>query len=263
MKSLRKPTKAELEKVQTVLRNAELLLGYIENPGMNTSFGKTTGYNSQPWAGSFIDVLFHTSDVAIPACVYPPSALSEFIRLGRFHVKNPRVGDIVFFSVPTGHNIPFAMPHCGLLADISGYEAHGQVGTVEGHTSSGLARAQSLTPGVYRRVRPVHEIIGFGRPAYKSVQARATSVPLPQISLDNVRAPRRNPDIGLVQRALAVTVDLNPNHITVDLYDRATSDAYAHWQRTLGYVGPDANGLADLRSLTTLGKVTGLFTVEN
>lgn len=261
--NFRKQTVQELENIKTVLRNAELLLGYIEMPGMDTSFGKKAGYNNQPWAGSFIDVLFHTSGVQIPSCVYPPAGLAEFVRTGTFHKNNPRVGDIVFLSSPTGHNLPFTMPHIGLCADISGMEPNGLLGTIEGHTSSGLARDSGHTQGVYRRMRSVHEIIGYGRPNYKTQFPLHHDASRPLISWDNIRVPRRNADIGLVQRALAATVGLNLNHVTVDLYDRATIDAYAHWQRRLGFVGPDASGVVDLRSLTTLGAMTAVFDVKN
>lgn len=261
--NFRRQTAQELENIKTVLRNAELLLGYIEMPGMNTSFGTKAGYNNQPWAGSFIDVLFRTSDIQIPSCVYPPSGLAEFIRTSTFHAKNPRVGDIVFFSSPTGHNLPFTMPHIGLCADVRGLLPSGLVGTIEAGTSSGLTRDSSHTQGVYRRMRSVHEIIGYGRPNYKTQFPLHHDASRPQISLDNIRVPRRNVDIGLVQRALAVTVNLPLAHTTIDLYDRATADAYAHWQRLLGYVGPDANGVVDLRSLTSLGTTTALFSVKN
>jgi hypothetical protein len=80
------------------------------------------------------------------------------------------------------------------------------------------------------------------------------------IDTETVRPGRRNKSIGLVQAGLARTVGLGK--VTVDMFDTETERAYAHWQRTLGYVGNDARGIPDLRSLRTLGERTGLFTTE-
>lgn len=259
---LRKQTSAEIERIRKVIQLAEMHNGYEEQLGKNTHFGKAVGYNNHSWTGSFVDVIFHEAGVVIPSCIYTPSGLAEFIRLGRFHTKNPRVGDIVFLAVPAGGGL-FSQPQIGILSDISSHATTGQVGIIEGESLSGLTKGGvAKTVGVYKRVRSTHDILGFGRPDYKA-KPKAPTTDLPQISWDNIRVPRRNADIGLVQRALAATVGLNLNHVTVDLYDRATIDAYAHWQRRLGFVGPDASGTVDLRSLSTLGSVTSLFGVKN
>jgi hypothetical protein len=36
--------------------------------------------------------------------------------------------------------------------------------------------------------------------------------------------------------------------------------AYAHYQRIIGFVGNDANGIPDIDSLQRLGRETGTFT---
>jgi hypothetical protein len=44
-------------------------------------------------------------------------------------------------------------------------------------------------------------------------------------------------------------------------FGTTTVAAYAKWQRHLGYTGTDANGIPGVKSLTELGKKTGLFAV--
>jgi len=67
-----------------------------------------------------------------------------------------------------------------------------------------------------------------------------------------------DPSTILVQRALTAKgfkVKLDGR------YSRATTAAYAKYQRSIGYKGIDANGIPGQQSLTTLGK--GRFTVAN
>jgi len=116
--------------------------------------------------------------------------------------------------------------------------------------------------GVFERVRSRHEILGFGRPAFRPAILRRSGLAGKEtISLETVRPGRRNKSIGLVQAGLVKTVGLGK--VTVDMFDGETERAYAHWQRMLGYVGPDAGGIPDLRSLRTLGERTGIFNVED
>jgi hypothetical protein len=42
-------------------------------------------------------------------------------------------------------------------------------------------------------------------------------------------------------------------------YDSMTQNAFARWQRQIGYVGEDANGIPNHASLSRLGSQTGLF----
>jgi hypothetical protein len=174
--------------------------------------------------------------------------------------KNPRPGDIVFFSFAvTGES--YGMPHVGLVTKTDRWKADGLVQTIEGNVGSGLPKGDPGLTGVFSRVRSRHEVIGFGRPAFRPAILRRTGMAgTTRIDVETVRPGRRNKSIGLVQAGLARTVGLGK--VTVDMFDAETERAYAHWQRTLGYVGTDARGIPDLRSLRTLGERTGLFTTE-
>lgn len=239
-----------------VLTAAEEWLGYKSQANMNTPFGEKTGYNGNIWSGSFVDFVFNAAGVTIPSCVYSPSGLAEFMKAGRVHFR-PQPGDIAFFTFPTGDK--FTVPHVGLVADVSRWKSDALVGTIEAQVNSGLAKSDPNVTGVYKRSRSGQEIIAFGRPTFrpaKAIKAKTGE----RIKFESIRPGRRNTSIGLVQQALALKAGLvRP---TVDLFDGPTQHAYARWQRSIGYVGSDASGVPDRRSLQHLGELTGIFGLD-
>jgi hypothetical protein len=96
-----------------------------------------------------------------------------------------------------------------------------------------------------------------------------TTLPAVDLSL-LVTAARTNPPMATkkvtysqtvyVERALAKIGYLGSTSVDGH-YGKATIDAYARWQRSLGYSGGDANGVPGMSSLTALGRKTGLFRV--
>jgi hypothetical protein len=100
------------DNVRAVIDEAERWLGFRPAGNMSTPFGELSGYNGQTWAGMFIDYVFFKAGVVIPSCGYSPTGLAEFTSRRRVY-KNPRPGDIVFFSFAvTGES--YGMPHVGL-----------------------------------------------------------------------------------------------------------------------------------------------------
>lgn len=247
------------DNVQAVIDEAERWLGFRPAGNMSTPFGELAGYNGQTWAGMFIDYVFFKAGVVIPSCGYSPTGLAEFTGSRRVY-KNPRPGDIAFFSFSvTGES--YGMPHVGLVVKTDRWNVDGLVQTIEGNVGSGLPKADPGLTGVYSRVRSRHEVLGFGRPRFRpAIFGRTGKAGTTTIDVETVRPGRRNRSIGLVQAGLARTVGLGK--VTVDMFDTETERAYAHWQRTLGYVGSDARGIPDLRSLRALGERTKLFVTE-
>jgi hypothetical protein len=245
-----------------VIAEAERWLGTTARGNNFNPFAEAAGYNGQPWAGMFIDYIFHQAGVLIPSCAYTPTAIAEFVKHNRLFNK-PRPGDIAFYSLQaTGTN--YGMPHCGLVVKTDRWQADGLVQTIEADTGSGLPKADQSVAGVYWRVRTQHEVLGFGRPASFKLRPgrliKATTGSGHAISIEACRPGRRNKAIGLVQLALSKTVGLGP--VTVDMFDTETQRAYSHWQRILGYVGNDATGVPDERSLRVLGQRTGIFQLD-
>jgi hypothetical protein len=236
-----------------VIASAEKYLGYQCRPGNVSVFGETVGYNGLTWSGSFIDVVFREAGFQLPACVYSPSGLAEFIRQRAWR-ENPQPGDVVFFNFATDDE--FGMLHVGLVADAQAWRPDGYIQTIEANIDSGLPKAGKARDGVYRRVRTKHEVLGFGRPGYKPIAPGQTG--MPEIHVGNIRPGKRNKQIELVQRALVQRVGMR---IDKDgLFDGHMLAAYAHYQRIIGFVGKDANGIPDIDSLQRLGRETGAFT---
>jgi hypothetical protein len=69
----------------------------------------------------------------------------------------------------------------------------------------------------------------------------------------------RNRSIEVVQLALGVTVNLKS--ATPGVWDSATANAFARYQRRIGYVGTAASGNVDRVTLQRLAAETGLFQV--
>jgi hypothetical protein len=239
---------------RALIEAAEKHLGYQCRPGNDSIFGRTVGYNGLTWSGSFIDVVAREAGVDVPACVYSASGLAEFIRRRAWR-ERPQPGDIVFFNFPTGE--AFGTMHVGLVVDSSRWQTDGQLETIEAQVNSGLAKASLTNDGVFRRVRSKHEVLGFGRPAYTGKAFDLTGVP--EINIVNIRPGKRNREIELVQRALVQKVGLGHGY-KPGTYDGRTQRAYAHYQRIIGFVGDDANGIPDIDSLQRLGRETGTFT---
>ena len=241
-----------------LINQAEAWLGFTANSNGRTPFGEKSGYDGTTWAGSFIDFVFHEAGLTIPSCVYPPSGLAEFIKQARL-TQRPRPGDIAFFVFPTGET--FGVSHIGLVADISRWKTDGLVGTIEGQVNSGLPKSDMRVMGVYRRARSKHEIIGFGKPSYRPASKKLPTGQRAGLQLSSIRPGKRNKSIGLVQLALSkVTSGLG--RFIPDLFDGSTQQAYARWQRQIGYASDKATGIPDERSLRLLGEITGVFQLD-
>lgn len=168
-----------------------------------------------------------------------------------------RRGDIVFFDWDGSSSIG-AIDHVGIVTGVSG----DAVLTIEGNTANVCAR----------RARYVHDIAGFGRPAYKLPPVKT----LPTVSLKHVLAAQKADTAGtqgsakyraeglLVERALKAKGKLAAKWVDGSLGTLFTV-AYSGWQEEysakhkLGWTGTDVNGKAGKTSLAALGAETGLF----
>ena len=238
------------------LETAAAWLGYVPQGG-RSEFSDRVGYPGTPWAGAFIDCVFHDAGLTIPSCVYTGAGLAEFIKSRRV-VEKPQPGDIVFLSFSTG--APFDSMHVGLVADVREWETAGLVGTIEGDIPSGLAKSDSSLRGVFRRIRDGHEILCFVRVQPAPIIKEETGQPAPIIDVGRVKPGRRNKDIGLVQLALSEVTGLRIQ--VPDFFDRSTQLAYARWQRMTGRVADDASGIPDRASLQLLGERTRKYKLD-
>lgn len=166
-------------------------------------FGARTGYNFQPWCGSFVDcVLIDAGQLGEPSSVYTPNGAAAYRRLGRWIDRNGPVqpGDVVYFDWQGGTGSG-GVDHVGFVEAV---RADGQVQTIEGNTSPSNAGSQSNGGMVARRVRPRSVIAGFGRPAYTNTPSQP---PLPPMNPEQVKAFRKYV-AALLGRDVAALPDL-------------------------------------------------------
>lgn len=243
------------------LETARSHLGYKTRPSGLSEFAVRTGYKGEsiPWSGAFIDCVARDSEIFLPACVYSPSGLAELIADGRL-VQIPEPGDLVFYSFPTAEQ--FGMPHCGIVTGTGDYMQTDMFVAIEAQTNSGLPKASADRNGIFERTRWKYEVIAFARPDFSRRPAIGKNAQTGNvlIKLQSVRPGRQNPAVQTVQDALILLCDLR-NHNAGE-FDSTTQQAYARWQRQIGFVYPDCTGVPDPSSLKLLGEFSGLFSVK-
>jgi hypothetical protein len=220
--------------------------------------------------------------------VQTASGLAELINNGLMR-STPRPGDLVFFAFPSENAASaFAMPHVGIVIDVREYKSTGRFLTVEGNTRPANAKYGQDTDGVHQRVRYQGDVLAYIRPKFnrsglqlqlpgklriKLTAKLSKAARLEATALEEAaRAPKdvataalkpglRNRSIEVVQLALGVTVNLKS--ATPGTWDAATANAFARYQRRIGYVGTAASGNVDRVTLQRLASETGLFQVTD
>lgn len=266
-----------------LVETASAYLNYQAGPMMRTIFGETVGYNNQPWAGAFVDVVAREAGLDIPSCVYTPTALSVMLSDGRQRMR-PQPGDLAFFNFPSDNaGSMTAMPHVAIVTDVREFNSTGRFLVIEGNSRSANAKMSPGIDGVFSRVRNGRDVIAFVRPrALKrkspgsqlrinvmkklGLAARIETTQLEEAARTNIGvvpaalAPKlRNKQVEAVQLALSVTVGLHGYNRGT--WDSLTESAYAAFQRRIGYLGSDANGVPNRPSLQRLASETNLFHV--
>ena len=177
----------------------------------------------------------------------------------------------------------FGMPHCGIVTDVREYATTGKFLSVEGNIDNGHPRYEfDYRDGVYQRVRHQTDVLMFARVApqlpdklltniAKMFRGRRTLIESQQIQEaakeqlkvepEMIKPTKRNKQIEIVQLALATVVDLKD--VKRGYWDFTTMNAFARYQRNIGYVGDDADGIPNIHSLQRLARDTGLFQVKD
>ena len=267
---------------ELLIKTAQRHLGYTAEQLGKNMFGAKVGYDSRPWGGAFIDVCAREASLKIPAFTSTSAALAEVIRSGNFsRVPAPGVIAIYNFSSNVGHAAdPFGQPHCGIVTDVREFSETGRFITVEGNTTGSTPHQQK--DGVYQKVRSINDVILFCLPQRAGTQTfnerliklldrgrtKFDGSDLAAIE-ETARAPQkleiqkeikpgdRNKKIEIIQLALATVTDIRGAEL--GKWDSITSTACARYQRMVGYVGADADGLPDVNTLKRLARDTGLF----
>lgn len=270
------------------IKSAQQYLSYTSDLGGRNIFGQKVGYDARPWAGAFVDVCAREAGLQLPSFVYTPAALAEFIRDGNFS-REAKPGSIAIynFSSDVGQAADqFGMPHCGIVIDVREFSETGRFVTVEGNVEG--AGVYQKKDGVHQKMRSINDVVVFCHPKFderrtgKTFNERlmawldggrtkfdssdlvelesACSQPVKLLINSEIRPGDRNKKIETIQLALAAVTDLRGAQ--PGKWDGVTTAACSRYQRMIGYVGKDANGLPDINTLRRLGKDTGVFTVD-
>lgn len=264
------------------IETASAYLNYEAGPLMRNQFGERVGYNSQPWAGMFIDVVGRECGLHLPSFAYTPTALAEMLANRRQRIQ-PLPGDIAFFNFSSENaGTPFAMPHVAIVTDVREFKSTGRFLTIEGNSRPANAKLSTGVDGVFSRVRNAADVIAFVRPKYstgthpgqlltKVIRKLGLAASLDSTSLEEAAranigivpaalAPKlRNKQIEAVQLALGVTVGLKG--AKQGTWDSVTVAAFTNFQRKIGLIGQDADGIPNRSTLQRLASETGLFHV--
>lgn len=275
--------KTSAARAANFVSTASTYIGYQAGPLMKNQFSERVGYNSQPWAGAFIDVVARESGLHVPSFVYTPTALAAASHLGLIR-SQPMPGDVVFFNFASDNSgSAFAMPHVGIVVDTREYGTTGRFLTVEGNVRPANPKYGQDTDGVQQRVRYSGDVIAFARVAnggpqpgklltklitkLSSKTARLEAQAFEEAAREQkivvtaaIRPGLRNRQIETVQLALGMTVGLKS--ATPGMWDAATVNAMARYQRSIGYVGTDASGIPNQSTLQRLASDTNLFQVS-
>jgi len=267
---------------ELLIKTAQRYLGYTAEQLGKNMFGAKVGYDSQPWGGAFIDVCARDAGLKIPSFVSTAAALAEFIRSGNF-TRSPEPGSIAIynFSSNVGHAAdPFGQPHCGVVTDVREFQETGRFITIEGNTTGSTVHQQK--DGVYQKVRSINDVILFCLPQRAGLQTfnerliklldrgrtkfdgedlktieETARVPQKLEIQKEIKTGDRNKKIEIIQLALATVTDLRGAE--PGKWDMVTAAACARYQRMIGFVGVDADGLPDVNTLKRLARDTGLF----
>ena len=276
---------------QLFIKSATQYLGYTAEQLGRNMFGLKVGYDSQPWAGAFVDVVAREAGLKLPSFTYTPAALAEFIRSGNFS-REARPGSIAIynFSSNVGHAADaFGMPHCGIVVDVREFRETGRFVTVEGNTEGTTVHTKK--DGVHQRIRTINDVLVFCHPTFnegsragrrtfnewlmKILDRGRTKVESSELKfLDEtardpelliidkeIRPGDRNKKIEIIQLALATVTDIRG--VQPGKWDTVTASACARYQRMIGYVGKDVTGLPDVNTLRRLARDTELFKIDD
>lgn len=166
-----------------VLRIAAAEIGTTENPaGSNRNkYSLALGRPAEPWCADFLVWVTRQAGLRLPSeHPYTPYMATGFKRAGTWGDRTAGIapGDVVFFNFGSG-----IIRHVGIVEAVRRTE----IVTIEGNTSPGSAGSQDNGGGVYRRTRPFHHVVGYGRPAYTkeaAVPEAAAPAPAPNYAVN-------------------------------------------------------------------------------
>ena len=273
-----------MKKSHPIAEAASAYTGYTARD-VNNTFAISTGFTGGfQWDGSFIDRVFQDAKAAsvLPSHVNTATALAFYIQNGYLH-RNPKPGDLVFYSFPTAsQTVSFDPYHVGVVTDTSKWKTAHSFRAVEAQVNSGLPKAASEDNGVYERTRFATDVAAFVRIPNRLLQTvtpvstQDQGLPASAAATSNIRTahfdrcvpgkaqtakPEFRKSVELVQIALAAHPGVRLQNADRGVYDRQTRSAIAAFQRLQGFPAAECTGQANVKTLEALGKMFDSFHV--
>lgn len=175
------------------------------------------------------------------------------------------------YNLKNGSDLYSPSVNARVMADLS---KNGTKWTAWGAYTSG--RYEKNMPEARKAVAALNaELSGMNKPKPAVTPPKVEEVALPWVSFAQVNAAAlgatgvwskdkdtSKDDVLLVQKALKKLVGLDYSS-GPGIFGDKTKAAYKKYQKTLGYTGPDADGIPGPTSLEKLGKASGLFRVRD
>ena len=240
---------------------AESFVGYTTGSNGQDVFTQAIGRPGLTWNGAFVDHCAAKTGLLLPSHLLTASALGYYTKHFMIH-QRPALGDIVFLE----HTIN-GQPRVGIVTDVEHWNRHGMFQCVEAQVSSGMPKGLEADNGVYRRTRYKYDVIGFARPNFSRAKNREAHpdpgkvLTKPVVKSSIWRSDLRHPQVTVVQYALGSFNELTG--VPAGTWDHKSRAAYANFQRNIGYLESEADGVPDRRSLEALAEMTQLFTVTD
>lgn len=150
----------DMATAQNLLVVAASQLGVTETPVNRQRYSAELGRPAESWCADFCEWALKQAGVPGPGRNTYGNASTLVNSFGNIHIA-PQPGDLVGYHFP-GESA--GINHVGIVESVD--LAHGTITSIEGNTTPGIAGVQSNGGGVYRRTRPMSQVVGFGRPAY-------------------------------------------------------------------------------------------------
>lgn len=147
--------------IQRFIEIAAAELGTIEEGNNLTKYGKFTGFDGQPWCGSFVNWCAAQAGIKMHSVVSTAIGAHKFKEVSRWS-NMPQVGRLAFMDFP--HDGVDRISHIGIVVKL--LDNH-QVLTIEGNTAgTGDQRNGGMVMLKVRNYGEGKEILGFGIPKF-------------------------------------------------------------------------------------------------
>lgn len=264
-----KPSKRQLR--DRIIQVATSYEGYSAAAGSADIFSSKVGKPGAHWNGIYVDVVLMEAGLELPTThVTTSTALRYYMMSGRLHTT-PKPGDVAFFTFPTdGETGPYNQMHVGIVTGSENFSRDGSFKVIEGQIDAGLPKSGNRTKnGVHVRVRYSTDVVGFGRPALTPKvltdgdqdPAATQLLTKPTLKASIMKAGLKHKQVTVLQQQLKAMKLFTGAYTGV--LDTRTIAAVASFQRTIGYVGSEASGIPDRRTLDRLAQILQTFNVTD